>query len=76
MKVLMDKTNIKFLEPVIGLEETLEPLECDVEVGKDMIIIKLLKKDKSPLGKMMEYIKNPISCDIDTMIKALEVDDA
>lgn len=51
MKVLVSKAGINFLEPIEGLEEIPEPVECKVEIGKDVILIKLLKEIKSPIEK-------------------------
>lgn len=76
MKALISKADIKFLESIEGLEEILEPIECNVEIKENVILIKLFREVKSPIEKMMKYIGNPISCDVDTLIKALEVDDA
>lgn len=76
MKAILSKAGIKFLESIEGLEEIPEPIECNVEIKENVILIKLLREVKSPIEKMMKYIENPISCDVDTLTKALEVDDA
>lgn len=79
MKAYLKRESLKFETDVAEFRSLPEEIECEVDIGENVIHLRIFleKRDQIIVEKVLKYLENPtVYCDIDTMMQALEVEDA